>query len=106
MLDFISSAEKAKSIANKYGLKLQGNFELKKVCFTDKAFKDGLFWTYNANQDSALISVYGFMKIIDNKKIIKIENLSSEQNYPMCGNYFKLIKTDKGQTLQMAYANF
>lgn len=99
MFDFIATKEKAKRTAYKYGLRFKGDFELKKVCFNDKSLSNGIFWTYDNDQLATLISVYGFLKIIDKNKIQGTTNVILGEKYPMCGNCFRVVKREQGLTL-------
>ena len=99
MLDFIADKEKAKRTACKYGLKLNGDFELKKVCFIDKKNHDGIFWTYHDQQAAALISVFGYLKIVEKNKIQTISDVIQGEKYPMCGSCFKVILRPEGISL-------
>lgn len=96
MLDFIADTDKAKRIAYKYGLRLSGDFELKKLSFLDKTLSDGIFWTYSASHSAALISVYGYLKIVDSRKISAIETVVQGQKYPISGSCFRIIRDSKG----------
>ena len=99
MLDFIATKEKAKRTAYKYGLRFKGDFELKKICFNDKSLSNGVFWTYDNDKLATLISVYGFLKIIDKEKIESTLNVTLGEKYPMCVNCFLVIKSEQGLTL-------
>lgn len=99
MFDFIATKEKAKRTAYKYGLRFKGDFELKKICFNDKSLANGVFWTYDNDKLATLISVYGYLKIIDKAKIESTLSVTLGEKYPMCGNCFRVTKSEHGLTL-------
>lgn len=94
MFDFVATKEKALKAARDYGLKPHADFELKRIVFNDNKSRDSVFWTLRYNDGAALISVYGFLKMVESNKIEKILDVQCGEKYSMCGNCFK-ITTDR-----------